>query len=241
MSTFYIKLPDFSKTKFDNIEEIINHVKSSLDIAEGDKTVLSRDVLLMEGMTGLRTRMFYNAICAPYGGGVRYLEVGTWKGSSFISAMYGNKGYMSCTPVVIDNWSEFTGPRDEFVNNVNTLLGLDFEYRLIDKDCFSVDEEIVVEGGYNIYLYDGAHDIESHRKAIVNMWKYLADVSIIIIDDWNWSDVRDGTMIGLAEVGANILFKHCIQITDNNEHTPHEEACEGYWNGMAVFVVQKTT
>ena len=41
----------------------------------------------------------------------RYLEIGTWKGSSICSAMCNNK--MTC--VAIDNRSEFGGTKKEFL------------------------------------------------------------------------------------------------------------------------------
>ena len=63
-----------------------------------------------------RHSSLYNNICDV--SGATYCEVGTWKGASFISAMYNNNifGY------VIDNWSEFGGPINDFNNNINTYF-----------------------------------------------------------------------------------------------------------------------
>jgi hypothetical protein len=76
--------------------------------AENDISKLTDDILSMEGMTGKKTRHFYNNLLNTED--ARYLEIGCWKGSSVCSAMYGNKAKIVC----IDNWSEFEGPKTEF-------------------------------------------------------------------------------------------------------------------------------
>ena len=48
----------------------------------------------------------------------RYLEIGTWKGSSICSAMCNNK----ITCVAIDNWSEFGGPKNIFLENYYSFV-----------------------------------------------------------------------------------------------------------------------
>ena len=66
-------------------------------------------------MSGKKTRHFYNNICSMKNS--RYLEIGTWKGSTLCSAMCNNK--MKC--VAIDNWSQFNGPKNEFLKNLINL------------------------------------------------------------------------------------------------------------------------
>ena len=55
----------------------------------------------------------------------------------------------------------------------------------------------------------------------------------------NWRDVRDGTLEGLAEVGARVSFQAEVRHTWDNSHTPSELAEKAYWNGLGVFVVAK--
>ena len=63
--------------------------------------------------------------------------------------------------------------------------------------------------------------------------------TIVIIDNWNWADVRNGTMGGFVAVGANITYSHEIRYTHDNEHTPMHIAKTEFWNGVGVFVIQK--
>jgi hypothetical protein len=55
----------------------------------------------MKGYSGKKTRHFYNNLLSIED--ARYLEIGTWKGSTLYSAMYGNKAQIT----YIDNWSQF--------------------------------------------------------------------------------------------------------------------------------------
>ena len=44
----------------------------------------------------------------------------------------------------------------------------------------------------DIDLYDGTHDYDSHKNAIIRIWPVLADQAIVIVDDWNQEPVRNG-------------------------------------------------
>jgi len=71
----------------------------------------------MEGMSSTKTRHFYNNLLQMTD--ARYLEIGTYKGSSVCSAMFNNRAKVIC----IDNWSEFGGPRSEFLINFKKYQG----------------------------------------------------------------------------------------------------------------------
>jgi hypothetical protein len=98
-----------------NLEQLIEHCRSSVDNSNNNISKLTSDILSMDGMSGNKTRHLYNNICSL--NNANYLEIGTWKGSSFISAFYKNE----INPIVIDNWVEFNGPKEEFISNVNRL------------------------------------------------------------------------------------------------------------------------
>ena len=218
---------------------LLEHVKWAMEEAREGRSALPASVLEMEGMSGTKTRHLYNNICRW--AGTRYLEIGTWKGSSFVSAMWGN---LNANATVIDNWSEFGGPRDEFDANTTLHLGVDrASLDVRDEDCFALSEPLR-DAAYNVYLYDGAHDFESQRRAITDVWHALTDECVIIVDDWNDADVRSGTLQGLRDVAVQHGFYKtislCIRLTYDNTHTPLDEAAVDFWNGVGVFVVDKT-
>lgn len=85
-------------------------IDTAFSNAEQNISKITSEIIQLEGFSGTKTRHFYNNLLVD---GARYLEIGTWKGSSVCSAMYGNKATVVC----IDNWSEFGGPKDEFLVN----------------------------------------------------------------------------------------------------------------------------
>jgi hypothetical protein len=88
-------------------------------------------------------------------------------------------------------------------------------------------------------MYDGQHTYEAQRQAITHFWKILARVAVIIIDDWNAADVRNGAADGFKAVGANVVHSHEIRYTQDNRHTPMHIARTEFWNGIGIFVIQK--
>ena len=88
------------------MSDLIKHIKKSLVNTNNYSSKITKEILHMDGKSGKKTRHFYNNICSMNDS--RYLEIGTWKGSSICSAMCNNN--MTC--VAIDNWSEFGGPKE---------------------------------------------------------------------------------------------------------------------------------
>ena len=130
-----------------------NHIINAFQNADKCISKITFDITTMEGMTGLKTRHFYNNLLNITD--ARYLEIGTWKGSSVCSAMCGNKAKIIC----IDNWSEFGGPKSEFLVNFEKFKG-ENDATFIENDCFNVDVSSLPK--FNIYMYDGNHTNDSH-------------------------------------------------------------------------------
>ena len=148
--------------------------------------------------------------------------------------MYGNKSKVVC----IDNWSEFNGhhAKETFFARFEHFKGSN-DATFIEGDCFKID--ISGQPKFNIYLYDGRHEYEDHFIALSYYLAHVDDVFIFIVDDWNWDNVRNGTMDAIKEFKLDILWSREIRLTQNNEHTPNAEAKETWWNGIGVFLLQK--
>ena len=79
-------------------QELIDHIEDSILKAEANESKLPRSVLHdIHGMSTHKTRAFMNNLVNIPGG--RYLEIGSWKGSTLISACITEK-----TIVIIDDW-----------------------------------------------------------------------------------------------------------------------------------------
>jgi hypothetical protein len=214
------------------MEALISHVETSFANAEKMVSKLPDEILQMEGFSGKKTRHFYNNLLSLEG--ARYLEIGTFKGSSVCSAMYGNKAYVTC----IDNFSEFDGPRNEFLANFASYKG-DNDAHFVEAECFSLDVSTLPT--FNIYMYDGDHKESCHRLALTHYISNMTDIFIYVVDDWNWECVRAGTLKAIQELGLTTLYEKEIRLTWDDTHTPQPLASETWHNGIYVAVLKKPT
>jgi hypothetical protein len=212
------------------MEKYVNQIDTAFQNAENNVSKITDDIIAMDGMSGTKTRHFYNNLVDMED--ARYLEIGTWKGSSVCSAMCNNKAKVLC----IDNWSEFGGPRLEFVENFKKFKGDNFAF-FMETDCYTVDVSFLPK--FNIYMFDGNHAAESHYRALTHYYNCLDDVFIFIVDDWNWVNVRDGTFASILHLNLKILYQKEIRLTFDNSHTPTEIASKTWHNGIYVAVLQK--
>jgi hypothetical protein len=213
------------------ISTLISHIEESLALANNNKSKISDDLLKMEGMSGKKTRHFYNNLCSM--NNTRYLEIGTWKGSSLCSAMFNNK----ITCVAIDNFSEFDGPRDDFIKNLDKYKGIN-NVTFIEKNCWDIDVSKL--GKFDIYMYDGNHNHDSHYKALNHYLPCLDDIFIYIIDDWNWPWVRDPTLKAILDNNLEIIYKKEIFVEhDENYVTPLSGPDSDWHNGISIFILKK--
>jgi hypothetical protein len=212
---------------------LVNHLENSIIHAFYNRSNVSSEVLAIDGMSGNKTRHLYNNICnLP---NVTYLEVGTWKGSSFISALYKNT---DLSGICVDNWSDFGGPKLDFYKNLCTHI-TNNKFKVIDKDCWKVTKDDIGPSSIDIYLYDGAHTYEDQKKAITYYHQFFSKYVIIMVDDW-WCEMMDakkGTLDGLTEMNMKRHFQYEIPMV--NSSTYHQGG-DTFWNGCGVFLCERT-
>lgn len=214
----------------------IDHIENSFSKAKNEQSKINKEILDIEGMSGKLTRHFYNNLLNF--NDARLLEIGVWKGSSTCSLMFKNKAFITC----IDNWSQFGGPKNEFISNIEKYKGNNIvEY--FDTDCFEFNINKLTSK-YNIYLYDGDHSYDSHFKALKEYLPVLDKTFIYIVDDWNWEEPRKATENAIKELQLKILYKFEIKLNENNMHTHHMPdglnlASETWWNGIGVYILEK--
>lgn len=207
------------------------HVIKCMQDAKDGRSKITEDIIWMIGMSGVNTRHFYNNLLNMED--ARYLEIGTWKGSSVCSAMCNNKATVVC----IDNWSEFGGPKEEFLVNFEKFKG-ENNARFIESDCFAVDVSTLPK--FNIYMYDGNHEEENHFKALVHFIDCLDDEFIFIVDDWNSDIVRKGTRESFEKLNLEIIYETEIRTTLDNSHPAYGSPEQRRWhNGIFVAVLRK--
>ena len=220
----------------ESCKHLVHNVEHSFSQARLYKSKVTESVLEIEGMSGKKTRHFYNNLCAVEG--TRYLEIGTWKGSSICAAMCNN----SMTCVANDNFEEFGGPKEEFFQNFYAFQGSN-NATFIEANCWDLDPENL--GKFNVYLYDGIHDKAGHFQALNHFMPCLDNEFVFVVDDWNWGVVREGTIASIESNGLDIIYQKEV-FTNGGSHPPSGPGVGdragkyGDWhNGIAIFVLQQ--
>jgi Methyltransferase domain len=194
---------------------------------------LSAEILDIDGMSGRKYRFFINDVIATLPN-ARYLEIGSWAGSTACSAMYGNNVEVTC----IDDWSEFGGPKQKFLENVKLARSVSTDFRLIEADFRQVDYSTI--GRFNTFLFDGPHNEHAHYDGIRLVQPALEDTFILVVDDWNWPEVRTGTLRAIADEKLERLFSIEIRSTQDNTHPKGAVGKRSDWhNGYILCVCRK--
>jgi hypothetical protein len=184
----------------------------------------------IDGMSGQNYRSFINNFVRSYAD-ARYLEVGSWAGSTATAALYQNKAKALC----IDNWSQFGGPKSQFFANIGMVLSADIDFHFLEQDFRTVDYGSI--GTFNIYMFDGPHEELDQYDGIVIAQQALASTHMLIVDDWNWAQVRLGTFQALKDTNCKIECSIEVRTTINDEHAPVSGKNSEWHNGYFIAIV----
>ena len=221
------------------------NLKLSLFQALAMSTKIPDWIKFMSGMSGKKYRYFINNLISLIAD-PRYLEIGCWAGSTACSALYGNEVKALC----IDNWSEFAdpktinpslnvkNPKKEFEINTKKVISEKIDFKFIESDFRKINYNEV--GKFNIYVFDGPHEMKDHYDGITIVQPSLDDVFILIVDDWNISKVRQGTLNAISDLSIKIISKIEIMTTQDNV-VPKLLQCQfsDWHNGYLIAVCQK--
>lgn len=211
-----------------NENSLINALKNSLHRTENGQNSLNEEILKLEGMSGTLYRKFINDLIKSLQD-INYLEIGCWKGSTLISALYDNLYHIN-NYIAIDSWHEFGGPKEEFTNNFKKYIKQ--EPNLIDNNCFKVETDKIGIQNINIYFYDGGHSENDHIQALTHYFPLCDDCFIYIVDDYNWPHVVAGTYKGIINSNLKIVY-------ETSKFTKGNGVKETWWNGVGIFVLKK--
>ena len=243
----------YSLVENENLSEL-RGVK--LQIEREGKKVEDLFITNWPGMSSPKSRMFFNNVCRALSTlmPIRYLEVGTWAGStllSFIINQY-NIEYVSA----VDNFSQFQSDFDVkklLRRGLNTLVHGDvvetfgdnyemnlkdgnFKLQFLESHCFDLDTSRLF-GKYNVYFFDGPHAYEDTKKGFTYYNHCLDDIFIVLIDDWNrdyiqkaWWDVKE-------ELGYTVLWDK--QIVGKGGSKVDDNWRNDWWDGFYVGLIKK--
>lgn len=194
-------------------------VEQSITKAIAGQSKLIPEILEMKGMSTPQNRHLLNNILNTEG--INYLEIGVWHGSTFISALYGNK----VNAYAIDNWSEFNDNESRHNFHVNCdRFGIS-GFTLFEDDSFKVNLEHIRDK-INVFFYDGDHNYEQTRKALSYFLPVLDDEFLFIADDYTWEGVKEGVCDGIRDCKLSYIMG--VALTDKI-----------WWNGLGIFILSK--
>jgi hypothetical protein len=177
----------------------------------------------LDGMSGQKYRSFINNLIASHPN-PHYLEIGSWRGSTAVAAVYGN----SVRAVCIDNWSEFGGPKKEFISNMEKVDSPHVVFRAIENDFRRVNYASLEP--FNVYFFDGPHSEADQFDAIAVVRPALDSPFILIVDDWNSPQVRIGTFRGIRNSKFRIASSIEIRTTQLDGSGPLTTDKESDWH-----------
>ena len=193
----------------------------------------------MEGMSGKKYRYFINNFIGSLSD-ARYLEVGSWLGSTASSVVYGNKVRALC----IDNWSDFLwgSPKETirgaFESNVTAAAGDTADFDFIDNDFRAV--EFSTLGKFNVYMFDGPHKEQDQYDGIIIAQPALDDEFVLIVDDYNNSNVKNGTARAIKDLNLNVVSSiEILSRVGDDEHPQLAHQNSDWHNGYFIAVVKK--
>ena len=185
-------------------------------------------IRFIDGMSGQSFRGLLNLLFTNTS--KSYLEIGTWKGSTFCSAINGNAIDATC----IDNWSQFGGYAQAAIKNIGKSAGDNNKISILSEDFREVSFEHLLQSEIDVYFYDGPHSEEDHYDATLVISKLNFKNLLFIVDDWNWENVRNGTFRGLDSLDFRIAAR--IEIFAMTSAVGRRSR---WHNGYAFFVVEK--
>jgi hypothetical protein len=186
----------------------------------------------MDGMSGKKYRYLINNLVENTPD-ARYLEIGSHSGSTACAAIWGNK----CKATCVDNWSEFGGPKDQFMDNINKVLTDNVDFEFIENDFRKIDYSAI--GKHNIYMFDGPHFEEDQYDGIELVQNALDDQYILIVDDYNFNQVRRGTEQALEHVGHKVLAKIEVNTMQVSGHPIVSHQFSDWHDGYLIALVSK--
>jgi hypothetical protein len=194
----------------------------------------------IEGLSSENIRFVINELVRRYAG--TYLEVGSYKGCSLISAaLYNEKS--KC--IGIDNFSEFADPA---TYPYKIIMDNAAKVRCDNIKMFVGDYHDVIPqlddffGGLKIdvYMYDGKHDYDSQLEGLNIIEPYLNYKSIILVDDSAWPEPHRANMDWLEnnmDFDTILLSTYSPDEWEDGDENFKQSVVNNkkWWNGLRIF------
>ena len=199
---------------------------SNLVIKNEEKSdlILKKELLKIDSMSTFAIGYVINKICQELNDNENYVNIGVWKGFSMIAGMLNT----NCNVYGNDNFSQFDGPKKEFIRKFNSLKNEEkhFFYECDYKDFFKDFEKL--KKSISFYYYDGEHTYKNQFENLIIAKEYFKSGTIILVDDVNFQEVESGTKDFISKYPNEYKIIKDIKTANNHCHP-------SYWNGLFLF------
>lgn len=194
---------------------MLKNLIKSIDSAFNEKSKINDQILSIKGLSTPKVRHLLNNICSF--DGVKYLEVGSFMGSTLCSASFKNNGKF----YGVENFSEIFGfgktsyeIKKELFENVDSLK--QDNITIIEKNLF--DNNISIQEKINVYFYDGQHTLETQYYNLLATKQFLDNRFIYLVDDWfcDVSFAKNQTFRAIKDF--NFEIETYIELPKNDFH-----------------------
>ena len=187
----------------------------------------------VEGMSSARVCVLLNQLVARMAPEEHYLEVGTWRGRTLLSAAHGNAGRICFACDKFRLWGRYTGwghrARQALFDNIARHREGAATIRFFEMPAERMFARGLVPRPVGVYFYDGGHSEEETRQGVRAAGPLLSSRAVVVVDDWNDPAIRRGAFAGISDAGLDVLW---------HRHLPGDHDEHSFWNGLGIFFVQ---
>jgi len=172
-------------------------------------------------MSTLAISAILNRVVADMPPDQAFVNVGIWHGFTLLSALLDNPD-KRC--IGIDNFSQFGGPKQEFLERFERLRGPAHSFHELDYRVYFEQQPTTPLG---VYLYDGEHSYANQLQGLQVAEPYFAKGCIVLVDDTNWKEPRQASLDFIEQSSRRYQLLLDARSAANSHPT--------WWNGFMVF------
>jgi hypothetical protein len=216
-------------------EQKIQAIKEAIEKAKNHQSKMDQTAWSVPALSSLKIRHLMNNLGAI---STKYMEHGVHKGGIFCSVLRNNPN------IEIAYWGDsfasdkITGEdvENQFMENaMKCISGTDTILLGEVSDTFDLPSNFGDD--VDLYLFDADHSYASQRKAMTHFLPSMANEFIVCVDDWQYGDVKRGTIDGLVDSGCHILFQE--ELVNPEPYTEDQHLNDLWWRGYAIFLLRK--
>ncbi|MDA8930277.1 MAG: class I SAM-dependent methyltransferase [Bacteroidia bacterium] len=205
---------------------------------DNDTPAFSPEIKALSGFSGVKFMKTLQSLAKLFVDEEKsYVEVGVFQGLTLMAVASEIPDFEA---VGIDNFAFFDKEKrnQKIIEERRSKLKLE-NVKLVNmdyEDAF-LDFANITDKKIGLYLVDGPHDYRSQMMCLLYAKPFLADESVIVIDDCNYKHVRQANRDFLiSHPEYKLVFESYTEAHPNNQSANVvQQSREGWWNGINVI------